>query len=291
MDYSLQRERTRINNILSKLLSNLAPPALIVKKSTYKLKKHKKLFTYEAESTKDLGATDAALSILIEKDREKARKEKKNSDPALTVQTRQSIQQVFTFQTLREALAMNPDLNKTINYSNKSAGRNFDNPLLKNIKIVTSSVDSEHNKKFKYLPRLKGTKSILKNQTPTFLKIVSRNTLAKRFLETQNLQSKSPEIEYNQNMSNCDYVIKSKQDSYCDKDVSVELKQRNMRIKYKKMSLGPMSRKKISNVGLPKSVRNVVFNDNKSNLESRVLEEDMTLKGWEKTSTLNLLDN
>ncbi|OMJ69876.1 hypothetical protein SteCoe_32290 [Stentor coeruleus] len=286
MDYSLERERTRISNIISKLSSKLSPPVAIIKQSTNKLTKHKKVFGYEVDAFKELGTTETSLAILTERDKERAREAKKDTSSSTIRQVRNSTQHIFTFHNMREALSMSIDFHKPSNHNNRSAGRSFEIPYYKPGNDMHSSFTNNDKKLIKYLPKLKNIKNP-QNGSPTFLKIISRSSLPKSF--EPNHQSKSPELVIKKNLSIYQENRRFKQETYTKKPVFQDNKYKSISVKSKKLSLEPAeSKSKIVNIIIPK--KKPIINNNKNNIESFSLDEDMMLRGWDKVSPSSIFD-
>ncbi|OMJ77028.1 hypothetical protein SteCoe_23469 [Stentor coeruleus] len=253
-----------------------------------KLKKHRKLYSYEVESTKNIGASDASLGIMIEKERERVKDDKKNNTEESKV--KKSTQQIFTFQTLREALAINPDLYKSLNYGNRSTGRAFDGHIHnKQGNKYSFSSDSEYNKVTNYVNSLKEASNKLNSGTPTFLKIISQKNFINKPRDKKTRKTKSPAFEILKNPLVFEKLRKSRQDAYFNKELSIDYRYNHIPDKGKKDNRG--SKTKMINVVFPKAIRNLVFSDSNSNSGSRLLEEDVNLKGWEKATPLGMLEN
>lgn len=286
MDYCLERERTRISKIINKLSSNLSPPISIVKQSTNKLTKHKKVFGYEVDAFKEQGTTETSLAILTERDKERAREAKKDTSSSVIRQMRNSTQHIFTFHNMREALSMSIDFRKPSNYNNRSAGRTFETSYYKPGSDVFSSFANDDKKLTKYLPKLKNIKNP-QNGSPTFLKIISKSTLPKSF-EAHHL-SKSPELAVKKNLSIYEENRRSKQETYAKKGVFQDNKYKNISVKSKKLCLEPAeSKSKMVHVMIPK--KKTVINDNKVNTGNFIIDEDMTIRGWDKVAPSSMFD-
>ncbi|OMJ82632.1 hypothetical protein SteCoe_16613 [Stentor coeruleus] len=286
MDYCLERERARIRNIISKLSSNSSPPVSMIKQSTNKLTKQKKVFGYEIDAFKEVGIAETSLAILTERDKERAREAKKDASSSVIRQMRNSAQHIFTFHNMKEALSMSIDFRKPPNFSNRSAGQSFEVPFYNPGSDVFSSFANDDKKLTKFLPKLKNKKNP-HNMSPTFLKIISRSTIPKSF-EAHYL-SKSPELAVKKNLSIYQENRRSKQETYTKKPVFQDNKYKSISVKSKKLSLEPAeSKSKMVNIIIPK--KKPIMNDNKNNTGNFLLDEDMTLKGWDKVALSSMFD-
>ncbi|OMJ70355.1 hypothetical protein SteCoe_31687 [Stentor coeruleus] len=293
MDLNLERERMRIRNFISKLSSSLAPSISFVKQPMKKFNKHKKTFSFESQKLKEIKVKEDPLNTMIEKESDITVDGKRDVGISATRQIKYPPQHLFTFQTLREMNAINHEFQKSKNYKIRPSGLSFDSP---NNKSPTTNLfftpNTDHNKITKGLPGLKYQRDPFYTVSPGFLKIVSRNTLAKNFNETQSGQQKTPELRLKNNKSPYNLKIKSKKFANSKKDSSFYSKRYIASERKKKLSLEPNDfRSRIMQESPQKTVRNSLVVGDKSNYISKVFDEDLELIGWEKATPWNMLDN
>jgi hypothetical protein len=276
MSFSIDRERTRINQIISKFSSNYTSPISLAKQSLNKMTRHRKVYSYESDSIKDQEINMRSLKLLSEQSLNRITQEKLENNENSTPYNHSS-QQVFTFQTLREAIAANPDLiyKKTQNNSTTD----------KNSKVLkVKSKKREEEKVIKYLPSLK---KIHQGKNDEFLNIVSHRIMG-RFYSNNEGNSKFSK------MSELDFK------DYSESQAQKELRAFDRKMKgfmpgvIQKMRKGFVhdslkKNSKILHVVLPKYRKNSYFNESKQQ-NKNFSDEDASVKGWDKMTPMDLLD-
>lgn len=292
MDINLERERVRIRNFISKLSSNLAPSISFVKQPMTKFNKHKKTFSFESQKFKEIKTKEDSQNTMTERDSEITLDGKRDVGISAPRQIKYPAQHLFTFQTLREMNAMNHDFQKSKNYKFRPPGLSFDSPNNKSPTNLLFSPNTDHGKITKGLPGLRYQKDQLYIASPGFLKIVSRNTIAKNFNETRRGQQKTPDLRLKNSQSPYKLKIKSKQYTNSKQDSSFYSKRYIASEKKKKLSLEPNDfRSRFMQENPQKTVRNSLVVEDKSNYISKVFDEDLAIIGWEKTTPWNMFDS
>ena len=278
MSFSIDHERSRINQIISKFSCNYTSPVSLARQSLNKMTRHRKGFSHEFESIKDQDSTMPSVKLILEESLNRISQVPQNNQPT---PSHHSSQQVFTFQTLREAIAANPDLiyKKSLNSSaiDKSS---------KAIKVKNKSKKRGEEEKLA-LPSIKKAKLAQKDEE--FFNIISHRIV-------NHLQS---------NLLPYSKFLKQSENDGRDNLYGETQGQKEIRVfdrklkgfmpgvihKVRKGFVNEVSKKnsKILHVVLPKYRKNSYF------IESRVQnknfsDEDTSVKGWDKMTPFDLLD-
>ena len=309
MDYYSQRERKRIDKILNKFSCNYNLPVSLAKQSMNKLTRHKRVYSYNIESEKDpITRIKSVKDMFINK-----AKDDKQDNFEKEVILNQPIQHTFTFQTLRETLAMNPDvreINKNMTNARESKIMN------KNIKKKLNKSECSEKPKITYFPRitdplknLGGTSSFLKDFSMNRIKNLIRNSIEENsksrlkdtFITENRTRNNIYEFE-DENEVNCKYKL-----DYC------KLKESNTDINeypinnYKKTRSYSKTRdpdilkkyyrdntdyliSKPNSISLSKALKLSYFSENKKKTIRRCIEDESSLKGWDKITPIDMLE-
>lgn len=282
MDYSLERERTRINRIISKFSCNYTSPISLAKQSLNKMTRHRKLYSYESDSLKDQDSDMRSVKMLLDQSYNRLSKDRINNNLNQEY-NHHSSQHIFTFQTLREAMVANPDLaylKYLDNVTDKNSVEKKKKPRKKNV--------SNDDKALKYLPSLKKIQNPKQKQEN--LSVASHRVMAQAYRSPED-KSKFSKISDGEML---DLSV------HGDTENLKEIRTFERKIKGfipgvikrgKKdegFAYGMSKNNKILHVVLPKYHKNSYFNDHK--VLRNFSDEETSVKGWDKSTPLDMLD-
>ena len=297
MDYYFQRERKRIDNILNKFTCNHSLPISLAKQSMNKLTRHKKVYSFEADSEKDPLASVRSVKDFLIKKTEIRSKDGKYDFSDQEERSQKSIQHTFTFQTLREVLAMNPDvtqINKNLIHERESRKRNK--------KKHQKKSQSECNEKNKviYLPTV-NENAAGSGKNSSFLREFPNNRIKKIItcgIEERNRNQKLKGSFLRDNStknSNYEDDINKIHILYGN-EIFVNSNNRNLfgskirEPKIERKNFGETEHIKAINITLPKAVKASYLSELKQNALRRYLEDDSSVRGWDKITPLDHLE-
>ena len=312
MDFNLQRERIRINKIISKITCNYSSPISLAKQTLNKLTRHRKVYSFGAEQGKVFDGKIQSVRELITKPIDlKEKEEKIEQMHERNSEAHRSIPHTFTFQTLREVLANNPDgshglttnheesdtIVKSQRKREKKKKGKFDGEFLE--KVYT---EYSHNK-IKHLPAMSEFVSF-RHKSPTFLRDIS-NKSKRRILKT-NFENKNKHSRFMDGfLAECyikalrhesEETVKMKPDSIFQNEMLVsslnnDLNSRTRDLKYHKHDALQDQKGKVINITLPKTIKLSYFSENKKISLLKYKEDDTSIRGWEKITPLDLLEH
>lgn len=294
MDYSLQRERLRINKILSKLSCNYNSPISLAKQTLNKLTRHKKVYSFEAEHGKPCESYQS-VKDLIEKTMENSQER---------AEVNKSVPHTFTFQTLREILALNPDVVNQVNANNqKNSEIRFKNAKLqkkkrKKVYEYSKTTNSEVHNTVKHLPAMNEFANYMQN-SPSFLR--SNSKKLKKRLAKVNLGENPKKSKIFDSFITETYEKTMKHESERMIRISPDpifhevphlyaFRKNSNKPKLEKLSPTHAHKAKIINITLPKALKQSYFSETKKKSLLTYKDDEVSLRGWEKITPLDLLE-
>jgi hypothetical protein len=171
---TIQKERARINRIISRYAHNYASPIIIPRQPFSTLRRHQKFYSFDAEPVKIPEQHSSSISSLVNNPSNSLKRSQpepltKKHEESANIFHNQLVQHIFTFQTLREVIANNPNKKRSNDSFEHIKG-------LKGKKINQS--EGRKTKKKKEMAFF-GNEKAIKNKSPTFLRIVSKRILTK----------------------------------------------------------------------------------------------------------------
>lgn len=288
MDYNLQKERSRINKILNKHSANYISPVSLANQPLNRLTKHKKFYNNRGESS-ELDSDFSSISFFLKYNQKNSGKLASLSESSKYLN--QSAQHLFTFQTLREAIASDHQGLKA-----GPIGQSKIQLKEKLKKYINLNNDSDYNKLLKYLPSLK--KSQFNQKKSSFLnegfKSNQRKVSRIKFSDGA-IENLKIETEKNGLKAEDEGFLKIKPEEIFKNEMILNSQSKNMGTiseRPRKIPKVPSeysrNKSKLITVKLPKALKSRYFADAGNNSVVLCKDDDLLIQGWEELGPLDI---